>query len=61
MPFYAGKIALYVAGGGFHPEHSLPALLDVGTNNEDLRKNPFYLVNSRIWTIAVTTVFPAQP
>lgn len=39
-----GKVALYVAGGGFHPEHSLPVVLDVGCNNEELRKDKFYLV-----------------
>jgi malic enzyme len=31
-----GKIALFVAAGGFHPEHSLPLCLDVGANNKDL-------------------------
>lgn len=39
-----GKIALYVAGGGFHPDHSLPAQLDCGTDTEKLLNDKFYLV-----------------
>ena len=44
MGIPVGKIQLYVGVGGFHPEHSLPAQLDVGTNNEELQKDKFYLV-----------------
>lgn len=40
-----GKIGLYVAGGGFHPDHSLPAQLDVGTDNQTLLDDKFYLVS----------------
>jgi len=36
---------LYVAGGGFHPQHSLPTLLDVGTDNKELIDSKFYLVS----------------
>merc|ERR1719331_2910317 len=35
-----GKIALYVAGGGFHPLHSLPVQLDCGTSNEQNLESP---------------------
>merc|ERR1719219_2049397 len=38
-----GKLDLYVAAGGFHPKRVLPVVLDVGINNEALRKDPRYL------------------
>jgi len=43
MTISIGKLALYTAAGGIRPEATLPIVIDVGTNNEDLQASPNYL------------------
>jgi len=38
-----GKLCVYTAAAGIHPNRVMPVVLDTGTNNEDLLADPGYL------------------
>jgi malate dehydrogenase (oxaloacetate-decarboxylating) len=45
MNIVVGKLAVYAAAAGVHPDRVIPVMIDVGTDNEVLLNDPVYVGN----------------
>jgi malate dehydrogenase (oxaloacetate-decarboxylating) len=45
MDISIGKLAVYTAAAGIHPDRVIPVMLDVGTDRESLLNDPLYIGN----------------
>jgi malate dehydrogenase (oxaloacetate-decarboxylating) len=45
MDIAIGKLAVYTAAAGIHPDRVIPVMLDVGTDRESLLNDPLYVGN----------------
>jgi malate dehydrogenase (oxaloacetate-decarboxylating) len=45
MDISVGKLAVYTAAAGIHPDRVIPVMLDVGTDRESLLNDPLYVGN----------------
>jgi malate dehydrogenase (oxaloacetate-decarboxylating) len=45
MDISIGKLAVYTAASGIHPDRVIPVMLDVGTDRESLLNDPLYVGN----------------
>jgi malate dehydrogenase (oxaloacetate-decarboxylating) len=45
MAISIGKLAVYTAAAGIHPDRVIPVMLDVGTDRESLLNDPLYVGN----------------
>jgi malate dehydrogenase (oxaloacetate-decarboxylating) len=43
MNIAVGKLAIYTAAAGVHPDRVIPVMLDAGTDNEELLNDPVYV------------------